>query len=294
MTDPGALISLASEALSAQIDPLGAQLTTLRDAQGRDLLWNGDPAVWNGRAPILFPIVGSLAGGRYRLEGAAYELPRHGFARRKAFAAMAATATSATLRLSADAETRAVYPFEFQLDLVFALAGGALTVTAHIRNLGERPMPASFGFHPAFRWPLPYAQPREAHVVRFDQMESAPIRRLDAEGLVAPTRVPTPVRGRDLVPHDELFADDALIFESLRSRGLSYGAPEGPRIRLEFPDTPYFGVWTKPGAGFLCLEPWRGIADPEGFDGEFRAKPGVFEVSPGQERLIAMTIRLES
>jgi galactose mutarotase-like enzyme len=182
MTDTGALVSIASEALSARIDPLGAQLFALRDAAGRDLLWDGDPAVWNGRAPILFPIVGSLAGGRYRLGGAAYELPRHGFARRKAFAVVETAASSARFRLRADPETRAVYPFEFELDLVFGLEGAGLTVSAEIRNPGERPLPASFGFHPAFRWPLPYGQAREAHFVRFDEDEPAPIRRLGPAG----------------------------------------------------------------------------------------------------------------
>jgi galactose mutarotase-like enzyme len=293
MTEPGARVSIASRALSAEIDPLGAQLFALRDQDGQDLLWDGDPAVWSGRAPILFPIVGALARGRYRLDGAIYELPRHGFARRKPFAVVEASASSARLRLSADDETRTVYPFEFQLDLIFALAGAALTVSAHVRNLGEAPMPASFGFHPAFLWPLPYGEAREAHVVRFDEDEPSPVRRLNTEGLVAPGPVPTPVAGRSLAPRDEMFAGDALVFDALRGRGLSYGGPEGPRIRLDFPDTPYFGVWTKPGAGFLCLEPWCGIADPEGFDGDFRAKPGVFEVAPGQERRIDMLIGLE-
>jgi galactose mutarotase-like enzyme len=101
------------------------------------------------------------------------------------------------------------------------------------------------------------------------------------------------VTGRDLAPRDALFEDDALIFDALRGHGLTYGGPEGPRLRLEFPDTPYLGIWTKPGAGFLCLEPWHGIADPAGFEGDFRAKPGVFEVAPGEARRIAMAITLE-
>ena len=35
------------------------------------------------------------------------------------------------------------------------------------------------------------------------------------------------------------------------------------------------GLWQKPGAGFLCIEPWRGYASPVGFDGEFTTKPGL-------------------
>src|SRR5579862_5593306 len=110
-------IPLSSGELHAEVNPLGAQLSVVRDASGRDLLWNGDPAFWTGRAPILFPIVGELAGGHYRLADKTYPLSRHGFARGKPFNLVAATAATATFRLRADESTLAVYPFEFELDV---------------------------------------------------------------------------------------------------------------------------------------------------------------------------------
>src|SRR5258707_167416 len=106
-----------STQLVAQINPLGAQLSVLQDGSGRDLLWNGDPAVWAGRAPVLFPVVGTLAGGVYRLGSKEYRLPRHGFARGKSFTMVEATSSKATFRLTADAQTLEVYPFQFQLDV---------------------------------------------------------------------------------------------------------------------------------------------------------------------------------
>jgi galactose mutarotase-like enzyme len=288
-----ALVSIASPNLSAEIDPLGAQLSALRDPAGLDLLWDGDPAVWTGRAPILFPIVGELADGRYRLDGKTYALGRHGFARHKMFEVADGTPSSVTFILRADDTTLAVYPFRFQLDVTFTLAGPGLTLTASVRNLDDRPLPASFGFHPALRWPLPYGQARDLHRVVFDQDEPAPVRRIDSRGLLTSVSHPTPVVGRELALRDALFEDDALIFDSLASRELWYGAREGPQLRIGFPDTPYLGVWTKPGGGFICLEPWHGIADPVGFDGDFRAKPGVFEVAPGGARRMTMSIALD-
>src|SRR5437667_9290409 len=89
-------IVLQSGELSAAINPLGAQLSVLRDSQGRDLLWNGDPAVWAGRAPVLFPTIGELAGGAFRVGADTYKLPRHGFARNKPFQVVAATAAQAS------------------------------------------------------------------------------------------------------------------------------------------------------------------------------------------------------
>lgn len=286
------LVTIASEALSADIDPLGAQLFALRDAEGRDLQWDGDPQVWAGRAPILFPIVGMLAGGQYQVDGTTYHMAKHGFARHKRFAVVEADSKRAQFRLRADDETLAVYPFKFELDLQFIITGATLTLAAGIRNLGDKSMPASLGFHPALRWPLPYGQQREAHLIEFETDEPAPIRRIDSDGLLKPEALPTPVRGRKLALNDALFRDDALIFDRLKSRKLSYRAEEGPRVEVGFEDTPFLGIWTKPGAGFICVEPWHGIADPEGYDGEFRNKPGVVEVAAGATFEVAMSLTL--
>ncbi len=172
------------------------------------------------------------------------------------------------------------------------MAGAGLTMTATVGNPGDRPLPAGFGFHPALRWPLPYGRPRERHRLTFEQGEPAPIRRIDTRGLLRPDGLPTPVDGRELVLEDGLFEDDAIIFDRLGSRKLTYGADQGPRLEIAFPDTPWLGVWTKPGAGYICVEPWHGIADPEGFHGDFRDKPGVFEVAPGESRSFGMSITL--
>jgi galactose mutarotase-like enzyme len=285
-------VSIASGDLTAQIDPLGAQLSLLRDGGGRDLLWNGDPAIWKGRAPVLFPIVGALAGGSYRLDSKVYRLPRHGFARDRRFEIIHSTGASAQFELTADEATLAVYPFRFSLQIQFALDGTTLAVTTRVRNLGDQPMPASFGYHPALRWPLPAGLERSRHFIEFECDEPAPVRRLDTEGLLTPMPHPTPVSNRRLMLADSLFQDDVLIFDALRSRTLTYGADAGPRLRMSYPDTPYLGVWTKPGAPFICIEPWHGVADPQGFNGDFLAKPGVFMVPSGADRTFGMSMTL--
>ena len=285
-------VVLRSSDLVAEVSPLGAELRRLATAAGRELLSDGDPAFWRGRAPILFPIVGALRDGRYRLDGAAYPMEKHGFARRSTFSVVQAKPSTAVFRLQASDETRAIYPFDFQLDLRFALAGAAITVEAVIANLGERPMPASFGFHPALRWPLPFGHARAEHRLLFAQDEPAPIRRIDAAGLLTPELHPTPVVGRTLPLRDDLFEDDAVIFDRLAGRTVAYGAQTGPQIEVAFEGLPLLGVWTKPGAAFICIEPWAGLADPQGFDGDLRDKPGVFEVEPGGARTFAMTLAL--
>jgi galactose mutarotase-like enzyme len=248
--------------------------------------------VWSGRAPLLFPIVGALAGGAYRLGSNVYPLPRHGFARGKLFEIADSTSAAAAFRLTADEASFRVFPFRFELEVRFALDDYTLSVTAHIRNAGGEDMPASFGFHPAFRWPFPFGRARESHFIEFADDEPAPMRRLDGDGLLTPERLPTPISHRCLALEDSLFENDALIFDEIRSRSLTYGAADGPRIQVGFPDSPYLGIWTKPKANFICIEPWNGVADPEGFSGDFAAKPGVFVVRAGCALPIRMTVTL--
>lgn len=285
-------LRIADGGLAAEIAPFGAELQRLTDADGRDLQWSGDPAVWKGRAPILFPVIGMLSGGEYRLDGRAYTMPKHGFARESHFEAVSHEADALLLRLRASEQTRAHYPFAFRLDIAFKVAGAALTVAATIANEGDRAMPASFGFHPALRWPLPYGAPRADHRIVFAEREPAPIRRIDGAGLLTPHPHPTPVEGDTLRLEDALFLDDALIFDALASRSVRYGAEGAPQIEVAFHDFPTLGIWTKPGGDYVCIEPWQGIADPQGFTGDIRDKPGIFEIAPGAERRLAMTLTL--
>jgi len=285
-------VAFSSSELSAEVDPLGAQLSVLRDRSERDLLWNGDPSVWAGRAPLLFPIVGALAGGTYRVDSKPYRLPRHGFARTSGFEIVDSSASGAVFRLKADAASLQLYPFDFELEVRFALDAATLSIATLVRNRGDSNLTASFGYHPAFRWPLPYGRSRPSHYIEFADDEPAPVRRLDTAGLLLPERCPTPVENRRLALTDALFESDVVIFDDLRSRSVTYGADGGPRIQLHFPDAPYLGVWSKPQAEFVCIEPWHGVADPQGFSGNFSAKPGVFMLAAGASMATKITITL--
>jgi galactose mutarotase-like enzyme len=289
---PADWIRLSSDSLTAEIDPLGAQLSVLRDTAGNDLLWHGDPAVWSGRAPILFPVVGALNVNHYSWRRVRYPLPRHGFARGRRFTVVRHSAREALFRQVSDAKTLLIYPFRFELDVLFRLEGGALCIDASVRNTGVETMPASLGFHPAFRWPLPYGEARAAHDIEFEFEEASRIRRLDADGLLSDERYVTPVQGNRLKLHDGLFKDDVVIFDHLRSRRVTYGASTGRRIQISFPNASHLGIWSKPGAGFVCIEPWRGVADPVDFEGSLNDKPGVFRVAPGASQGLRMRIEL--
>jgi galactose mutarotase-like enzyme len=285
-------VSIGSGNLKAEIDPLGAQLSSLRNHAALELLWNGDPKVWAGRAPLLFPIVGVLVGGTYRLGTNTYRLPRHGLARGKLFSIESKNPSAAVFKLVADESSLQIYPFQFELEVRYELDGATLSVTTWIRNRGSTPMPASFGHHPGFRWPLPFGQARSSHFIEFECDEPAPARRIDSAGLLTAERHPTPITQRRLALADSLFQDDVLIFDQINSRSVLYGSKDGPRIKIGFPDAPYLGVWTKPGAPFICIEPWHGVTDPEGFSGDFTDKPGVFVLKGARSFCTRMDITL--
>jgi len=284
-------VKLKSTLLSAEIAPMGAELVGLRDAKGGDLLFNGDPAYWTGRAPLLFPIVGRLPGDVLVHQGVSYPMSQHGLARRRVFTLVSATDDTAIFELQADEETRLQYPFDFTLRVTYTLLEATLAITATVSNPGTGTLPASFGFHPAFAFPLPYGGTKADHRLIFDKQETEPLHR-PIGGLLSTATEPNPaVDGLIELNDDTLFVRDALIFQHVRSHHIRYGVPGEPGLEVDFEGMPQLGLWGKPGAPFVCIEPWYGYASPEGSGGEFTAKPGLAHIPPGASQSFAMSVR---
>jgi galactose mutarotase-like enzyme len=284
---------LQTDRAEAAIAAVGAELQALR-LDGRDLLWHGGP-LWPRHAPLLFPIVGRLNDDLLRCGGRTFPMPRHGFARDRAFTLVEGTATTCTAELRDDESSRALYPFPFLLRVAYTLGAASLRMDITLRNPGEGPLPARLGLHPAFRWPLDPRLPKDAHRLVFETGEPGPLRRLTAEGLLDPEARPSPILGRTLPLQEGLFDEDALIFLEPRSRSLRFEAGAGPALTLRWEGFPHLGLWAKPGPGpaFLCIEPWEGHADPADWTGEFREKPRSFILPPGAARRWSLTISVD-
>lgn len=283
--------TIRTDRISAAIKADGAELCSLKSADGLELLWQAGPE-WPRHAPVLFPIVGRLKNDELRYRGKAYPMTQHGFARDSRFAWLEREPSFCRLVLQDGPETRARYPFAFRLVVTYAVRDADLEVSLQVFNMGEEVLPASVGAHPAFNWPLLPGLSKEDYRLVFSAQETAPIRRLK-EGLMRPEPEPTPIQGDTLDVTEQLFADDAIIMDQLASSSVRYEGARGPSIEMSWDGFRELGVWSKPsGAPFLCIEPWRGYASPADFAGDFIDKPGLMHIPPGEQQALRYRMRV--
>jgi len=282
--------TLRSGAIAATIKADGAELCSLQNAEGLELLWQAGPE-WPRHSPVLFPIVGRVKNDEYRYRGRTYPMKQHGFARDFRFDWVEQSAASCRLALIDSDATRAIYPFAFRLEISYAVGQSDLTVGFDVINPGKENLPASIGAHPGFSWPLLPGLAKEAYSLTFSDDEPAPIRQLNG-GLLAARTKPSPIRGKHLALAEQLFANDAIIMDPLASTSVRYAADRGPSIEVSWDGFPELGIWSKPGAPFLCIEPWHGYVSPAEFEGEFVDKPGLMHIAPGERRTLGYRIRI--
>jgi galactose mutarotase-like enzyme len=284
--------TLRSDLISATILARGAELCSLKTADGLELLWQAGPE-WPRHSPLLFPIIGEVKNEQIRVRGKVYRMQRHGFARDHDFTFTDRSPQSCRLVQADTAETRAHFPFAYRLILKYELRDADLVITMAIANPNDEVLPCSIGGHPALYWPLLPGLPKESYRLTFSADEPAPIRRLRKDGLLLPDSKPTPIRGRVLDLSKRLFDDDAVILDQPASTSVRYAADKGPAIEVSWEGFHQLGIWSKPGdAPFLCIEPWHGFASPIDFDGEFTDKPGLMHIPPGEAREFRYTIGL--
>lgn len=258
-------------------------------AGGRDLLWTRSSAHWDRVAPILFPCVGWSRDGHIHLDGRAYPMPVHGFASTCDFGLVEQAADRAVFELSDNEATRAHYPFAFRLRASYVLTPRALRIELHVHNAGEESLPYACGLHPGFNWPFAGGA-QEASRIVFDENETPQVPVIAPGGLFSSRTRPVPLEGRVLPLTPALFEAEALCFLDARSRGLVFERPGGA-IEAQAEGFRHWALWSRPGANFLCVEAWTGHGDPQDFRGDFRSKPSIDMLAPGEARTHALTLR---
>ncbi len=271
-------IFLQNDTMQVRLSPLGAELKGA-GCHGKEYMWQGNE-LWDGTAPVLFPICGRLLGGQYTLGGKTYAMDMHGFANSRVFTLERHTDTEAVFLLSSDADTKAIYPFDFELRVIYRLQGTKVTVVYDVKNTGDGTLYFSAGCHETYACP----EGIDAYTVEFDCAEDFNITDLDGAFMTDGTLNIAP-SGTTLPLQTSTFRRiDSLVFTNLRSRGLTLRSADGStHIRCEFPDFPYFLIWNEPGCSFVCLEPWAGLPDYSGKAVDFTQKPGLLTLAAGQQ-----------
>lgn len=278
------MVQIANEFLTVEINPLGAELTSLKgNVSGLEYLWQADPSVWKRHAPVLFPFVGRSKNDQYTYQGKTYPMGQHGFARDRQFEVEESGDQKAVFLLKSDEASLAIYPFEFELRVSYQVQDMHLVVNYDVKNTASTaPMYFSIGGHPGFKVPMTADTQFDDYFVDYRPQKSRVKIPLQGafinlnERTLAPTDVATDIS------HD-LFKDDAMIYELKGQENVfsirSEKTPHAISMKLS---APFIGVWSPhPTEGNLvCLEPWWGIADDVAATGELSEKFGVNQLAP--------------
>ncbi|MFV8366325.1 aldose 1-epimerase family protein [Flavobacterium sp. XS1P27] len=262
--------TIKNSILTAEIKHFGAELISLKTNQNTEYIWEGNPKFWGKHSPILFPIVGTLKNNSFHYDGMEYHLSRHGFARDMEFELIHSTENSATFSIQSSEETLKVYPFEFELQLIYALEENNLSIAYKVINKGKNTMPFSIGAHPAFALPNQF----ENYTIAFEKEEPLEYYLLE-DDLISNKTKKLDVTNKKIPLTYVLFENDALIFKTLQSNSLTILENENPILRVHFEDFPSLGIWTKMNAPFLCIEPWFGYSDTNENSGNLFEKEGI-------------------
>lgn len=269
-----ALFQISNDKITIQIDSMGAELRSLKDvASGREYMWNADPKYWKRTSPVLFPLVGGLKDGVYRLDGKEYPMGQHGFARDMEFRLKSQTAHEIWFTLESDDETLKRYPYQFILELGYELSDRTVIVKWRVKNPADTRMYFAIGGHPAFLCPIEQDTKQCDYKIRFDTKEQVVSSGL-ANGLVTDNDEIYALQDGALPITEHLFDGDALVIEHDQAHSVSLVKPDGTDYLTVTFDAPLFGIWSPPKkqAPFICIEPWYGRCDRAGYEGDWKER----------------------
>ncbi|HJD53242.1 MAG TPA: aldose 1-epimerase family protein [Candidatus Avibacteroides avistercoris] len=275
--------TLTSDLLTISIATHGAELCSIIDRSGREYLWQADPRYWKRHSPILFPIVGSVRDGHFTIDGRQYSMSQHGFARDSDFTPLGSTGDEAWYELTSSDTTLAAYPYKFRLQVGYRLTGETVTVIWRVTNTDDRDIYFQIGAHPAFYYP-DYGSDGERGYLWFDREDSFTYLRIGDGACASLTPHSQPLDGHLLRLDTHTFDIDTFIIEGSQLTSVALLDRERrPHLTMQF-DSPLLGIWSPPrkDAPFVCIEPWYGRCDREGFEGEFRDRDHVNRLAAGQ------------
>lgn len=272
------LFSAENEFFTLAVKEMGAELNSLKSKKTDiEYIWFGNTDIWYGQSPILFPVIGRLLDDKYRVDGKEYTMPKHGIVRKKPFKLLEETKDSLLFIQSSDEESLKEYPFEFDLIVKFQLTNKGLKVTHTVINKDSKDMYYSFGAHPGFNCEI-------GDYLQFNVDEELYTERIDHESILIDEKFPVFTDEGKIELTSNLFDDDALILSDYTSTEVSIRSYNHDRVIKFMFDSPVLGIWAKPNAPYVCLEPWWGINDNYDKKNDFSEKRGIMKLAPGESK----------
>ncbi|MCY7708146.1 aldose 1-epimerase family protein [Bacillus safensis] len=286
--------TIENDQLLVQIHEKGAEVREVLDKKsGRHYMWSGDPAYWGRVSPVLFPIVGRLMNDQYKMDDQTFELTQHGFLRDVNFDLYEETEHTVTFQYESRSRHMKQYPYEFTARIRYELLENGLKISWEIDHDGDDTMYFSIGGHPAFRVPLVEGeQAADYSLTLTPSTEHLPVQYELRNSLVREKG-----KGIELEPiqlQPELFQHDAMIFSHINRVSLTSRAGHG--VEVDLTGFPFVGIWSpydqEKGtmAPFVCIEPWYGIADMEGTNGQYKEKFGIQTLEKNETFHAAYTV----
>ena len=290
------LYTLENEKINITISIQGAVLHNIKSkVDGIEYLWNRNKRYWGYSAPVLFPIVGKVNNGSYRVDGKEYNLPQHGLARLKEFEMIKKTDDNIVFELVDSEETLKVYPYKFSLKISYTLLEDGVITEYIVENTDNKMIYFSIGAHPAFMCPIMPGEIIDDYYFEFNEKENCDIMPINKDGYIKRERKQYLVDNNIIPLSFDLFKGDALVFDSLKSNKIRLKSVNHDKVlTMDFTGFPYMGLWTKStGAPFVCIEPWYGHADFEDFTGELKDKDGIQKLDIGEKFNSSYTVTIK-
>ena len=275
--------TIKNEHLQISVKGCGAELCSIvKLASNKEYMWDGNPSVWGAHAPVLFPIVGVLKNGSFMYNGENYVLPKHGFFRKNPeVRLLEQNETSLCFGLKFSEAALKNYPFCFEFRITFSLVGNQIQTKHEVLNHGDATMYFSLGGHPAFKCPLNEGERYSDYYLEFEKAETAYNYPIDEQDLLLDQADLVLNQSRRIDLHYDLFNQGALVFKNLVSEHISLvSAKSGVHLKMSLKGFPYLGIWAKPHANFVCIEPWIGVNDSIHADQNIEHKEGIVALDP--------------
>lgn len=268
-----AVYYLENEFLSMGVDSHGAELKSLRrKATNLEYMWCGDASYWGRTSPLLFPFVGGVYQKQYRTGGKTYAMTQHGFARDMEFVLLQKKKDFLEFQLKSTKETLEKYPYEFVLTIEYHLKENGVKVLWRVENPSQEIMYFAIGGHPGFNCPLRSGQEQTACSIQLDMDGTMVCTEITPQGMASKKQKVFELQNGRLSITEHLFDDDALVVENHQAHTVSLCDASGSPYLTVRMDAPLFGIWSPPksNAPFVCIEPWYGRCDEEGYEGELK------------------------